>query len=212
MVSLLHAMRPQQKELHHGLFAGINPVIRFMTMSDVVILGAMQLLAPVFALFIVEKIDGANAAVVGASAAVYLITKSIGQVPAATLLDRVRGEKDDYVVLSLGTFVFGVIPLLYLVINTPMELYVVQFLLGLSAAITYPAYMAVFTRHIDRRREATEWGIRFTLIDLAAAISASLGGLIAVMAGFETLIIGLVVLSTLGACLILPIRSHLRSR
>jgi MFS family permease len=203
-------MRPSQEQLRQGLFSGINPVIRFLTMSDVILLGAMQLVSPIFALFIVDRIPDANAAVVGAAASVYLITKSIGQIPFATLIDRIRGERDDFWFLFSGTIVISLLPLLYLIIQTPMQLYIVQFFIGVCAAMTYPPYMAIFTRHIDRKREATEWGIRFTLIDLAGAISASLGGLVAVSAGFTWLIIGFVCINMLGALILLPARRYMR--
>jgi len=192
--------------------ANINPVIRFMILSDVVLLGAAQLFSPIFALFIVDRVDGANAAVVGTAVAVGLATKSLMQIPFATMLDRIRGERDDFDILFLGTFIAAFIPALYLVVDRPIELYGVQFLWGLACAAIYPSYMGIFTRHIDRHREATEWGIKFTLTDLAAALAAAIGGAIAVTAGYEAVIAIFVGAGIVGALLLLPIKAAMRKK
>jgi len=192
--------------------ANINPVIRFMIISDVVLLGAAQLFSPIFALFIVDRIDGANAAVVGTAVAVALATKSLMQIPVATVLDRVRGERDDFTILFVGTLFSALIPALYLVIDTPIELYGVQFLWGLACAAMYPSYMGIFTRHIDRHREATEWGVKFTLTDLAAALAAAIGGAIAVTAGYEVVIGIFVGAGIVGSLLLLPIKAAMKRR
>jgi MFS family permease len=187
-----------------------NPVIRLLTYSDVVALGAMALLGPIFALFIVDRIEGGNAAVVGAAAAVALLTKSFLQVPAAMIIDRVRGERDDFFALLIGTVLIAAAPLLFLVIRTPIQLYAVEFLIGLGMAVSYPPYMAMFTRHIDRDKEGTQWGVRFTLIDLASAAAASLGGLLAVTAGFEAVIVTMSSLTLLAAVILIPVRKYVR--
>lgn len=202
-----------KRDIIRGLFlVDMSPVVRLLIISDVILIGAMQLLAPIFALFIIDRIPGANAAVVGASATVYLIAKSVAQIPAAALLDRIKGERDDYLALVASSVVGGLVPLLYLLVTTPLELYLVQFLLGLTAAFAYPSYVAIFTRHIDREREATEWGVRFTLTDLSAAVGASLGGLVAVTAGFAAVIYGFVALNVLGTLALIPVRRAVRKR
>ena len=70
--------------------------------------------------------------------------------------------------------------------------------------------MAIFTRHIDKTKEGTEWGIYFTLTDLISAAFAAVGGYIAVSEGFPTLIISVVILSIIGALLLLPIKPYIK--
>lgn len=104
----------------------------------------------------------------------------------------------------------GLVPLLYLVIHSPGQLYLAQALLGIAAAFSFPSYMAIFTRHIDRKKEGTEWGAYFTLIDLSSAATAAIGGVLASTVGFHTLIVGLVALNMLGTLLLIPVRSRMR--
>src|SRR3972149_2074808 len=159
-------MRPRTINLKHYFLGDINPVIRFLVISDTVILGASGLLGPIFALFIEEFIQGGNEAVAGLAASIYLFTRSVFQIPIAHLIDKIRGEKDDFWFMFVFSILMAVTPLSYLFINTPLELYIVEFFLGLFSAFTYPTFIATFTRHIDREKEGTEWGVYFTLTGL----------------------------------------------
>lgn len=151
-------------EIKHYFLKDINPVIRLLIVSDTVLLGAAGLLGPIFALFIEEFIKGGNEAVAGVAAGIYLFTRSVFQIPIAHLIDRIRGEKDDFWLMFIFTALSSLIPLFYLVIDTPFELYIVQFSLGLLTAFTFPTFMAIFTRHIDKEKEGTEWGDRKSVV------------------------------------------------
>lgn len=196
--------------LSHYFLQDINPVIRFLIISDTVFVGAAGLLGPIFALFIEDFIQGGNEAVAGLAAGIYLFTKSILQIPIAHFIDKVRGEKDDFWLMFVCTIMISLIPLLYLVINTPYQLYAVQFLLGVFTAFTFPTYMAIFTRHIDKKKEGTEWGMYFTLTDLVSAAFAAVGGYLAATQGFPVLIIAVVTISVLGSLLLWPIKPYLK--
>lgn len=196
----------------HYFLKDINPVIRFLIISDTVLIGAAGLLGPIFALFIEEFIIGGNEMVAGIAAGVYLFSRSIFQIPIAHFLDKVRGEKDDFWFMFLFTLVIAVIPLFYLVISTPIQLYLVQFALGLLTAFTYPAFMAIFTRHIDKHKEGTEWGVYFTLSDVVSAALAVVGGYLASSSGFPSLIVVVVILSIIGGLLLWPIRPYIKKR
>lgn len=204
-------MGKRAQKLRDYFLFDINAVIRFMILSDTILTGAAGLLAPIFALFIHEFISTENSEVVaGIAVGIYLLTKSLLQVPIAELIDRIRGEKDDFWIMFIFTLIIGVIPLAYLFIHTPLQLYIVQFILGLCTAFTFPTYMAIFTRHIDKRKEGTEWGICFTATDLASALLAIIGGYVATLQGFPTLIIIIVIASIIGSLLLWPIKPYIR--
>lgn len=204
-------MKQRSTKLQHYFLKDINPVIRLLIISDTVLMGAAGLLGPIFAIFIEDFIQGGNAAVAGLAAGIYLFTKSVFQIPIAHFIDRIRGEKDDFWLMFIFTIIIAFIPLLYLVINTPLQLYIVQFVLGLFTAFTFPTYMAIFTRHIDKEKEGTEWGIYFTLTDLTSAALAAVGGYIATTQGFPVLIIAVVVVSFIGAILLWPIKPYIKT-
>ena len=135
-------MEKRFEGINHYFLKDINPVIRFLTISDIVIIGG-------------------NEAVAGIAAGIYLAARSILQIPIAHFLDKIRGERDDFWLMFVFSILSALIPLFYLVVHTPLQLYIVQFALGLFTAFTYPAFMAIFTRHIDKNKECTEWGLYF---------------------------------------------------
>lgn len=205
-------MQKRSTKLKSYFLKDINPAIRFLIISDTVLIGAAGLLGPIFALFIKEFIQGGNEAVAGIAAGIYLFSRSILQIPIAHLIDKIRGEKDDFWLMFIFTIFIAIIPLLYLIISTPLQLYIVQFILGFFTAFTFPAYMAIFTRHIDKGKEGMEWGIYFTLTDITGAALAVIGGYIAVSAGFPSLIVAVVVLSLVGALLLWPIKPYIKTK
>ncbi|HEY4496828.1 MAG TPA: MFS transporter [Candidatus Paceibacterota bacterium] len=205
-------MKPRATKLKNYFLKDVNPVVRFLIISDTVLAGAGGLLGPIFALFIEDYIKGSDAAVVGLAAGIFLASKSVLQIPIAHLIDKIRGEKDDFWLMFIFTFFIGLLPLLYLIIDTPMELYIVEFIYGIFTAFTFPTFMAIFTRHIDKSREGTEWGVYFTLTDVTGAILAALGGYIAATEGFPTLILIVVGISLVGSLLLLPIKPYIKTK
>jgi len=188
----------------------MNPAIRCLILSDVIWRGSVGFIGPIFALFIAGFIEGGSAEVVGVSMSIYLFTKSLFQIPFATIMDRIRGEQVDFWFMFSGTFASALLPLSYLVIHTPMQLYVVQFLCGIAAAASFPPFMALFTKHMDKHKEGAEWGIYYTLTDLCTAMTAALGGVMAVNFGFQALIVVVVLMGLIGSFVLFPIRFFIR--
>jgi MFS family permease len=203
-------MKERGTDLKSYFLRDINPVVRFLILSDMIFVGASGLLGPIFALFIENFIEGGNEAVAGLAVGIFLITKSVFQIPIAHIIDKIRGEKDDFWVLVIFSVLAALTPILYLFVRTPIELYFVQFLLGIFTALTFPTYMAIFTRHIDKDKEGTEWGVYFTLTDLASAALAALGGYIASVNGFRPLIVAVAAMGFVGAMFLVPIKPYIR--
>ncbi len=65
-------------------------------------------------------------------------------------------------------------------------------------AFANPGWYAIFTRHIDRTKESTEWTFENVGVGLASASAASLGGIAAKQFGFNNLFLIVGVLSVLG--------------
>lgn len=190
----------------------INPVIKILTVSDIFILSGFGLVSPIFAVFLTDYIQGGSVEVVGFASMIYLLTKSLGQLPAAQIVDKIRGERDDFWAMVMGSIATSLVPLLYLFAKIPIHIYFIQFLYGLSQACTFPSWMAIFTRHVDPKREGIEWGIYFTLIDLSGAGAAAIGGVIANNLGFSPLFVLISFLSFIGSAWLLLIYEEMRKR
>lgn len=203
-------MKVRHKHPHDLFFKEVNPIIKLLIVSDVLVVGAAGMFAPLYALFVEDFIIGGTALVVSISMSLYLISRSLLQIPVATLIDKVKGERDDFFLMFVFSIIASLIPLSFLYIHLPIHLYAIQVLLGITTAITYPSYMAIFTRHIDSHLEGTEWGIYYTLTDLGGAALAAIGGAIAEKMGFQTLILVFVGISLFGALILAPIKYYLK--
>ncbi|MDD5290923.1 MAG: MFS transporter [Patescibacteria group bacterium] len=198
------------KEKNYFTLKNINSVIRFLTISDILILSGFGLITPIFAVFIVDTIKGGNLEVAGIASTVYLLTRSLAQIPIANMIDKIKGERDDFWAMLIGSLVFSCVPLLYLLISTPGQLYFVQFIYGLAMAFAYPSWFAIFTRHIDREHEGIEWGTYHTLVDLGGAGTAALGGFLAYKFGFNLLFVLVSLVSFAGSFFLLGIYRKMR--
>jgi MFS family permease len=189
----------------------INSVVRFLTISDILVLGGFGLISPIFAVFITGQVSGATVETVGIAEGIYLLARSLTQIPFGQLIDKIKGEKDDFWFLFIGTLLLSVIPIAYIFCDTPGKLFVAQFAYGIISGSTLPTWLAIFTRHIDHEREGLEWGVYQTAAGLAGAAFAALGGFVAAEFGFKSLFIAVSILSFIGALFLLGIYSRMRS-
>jgi MFS family permease len=187
----------------------INRVVKLLIASDFVIYASFGFVIPIFAIFITDHIKGGNLAVVGFAAAIYWILKSLLQIPFARLLDKYRGEKDDFYFLVIGSFIAALVPFGYLISQLPWHIYTLQVIYAVGMAMAYPAWCAIFTRHIDKGREAFEWGLDSTALGLGAGITGAVGGVLATYFGFNALFILMGILLLLGTVLLIFVRKNL---
>lgn len=188
----------------------VNPVIRILTISDIMVIGGYGLIAPIFAVFMTDNIIGGSVEVAGIGSSIFIIAQSIFQIPIAAVVDKIRGERDDFWALLIGSVAFSIIPLFYMIISTPMQLYLVQFFYGLATAATLPSWYAIFTRHLDKDHTGLEWGVYRTLTDSAGAGAAFIGGLVAYRYGFNPLFLMVALTSFVGTMFLLGVYKKMR--
>ena len=202
-------MKIRPKKFNELSLKTIDPVIRILIFSDMLIIGAMGMFGPLYAIFVEDFIVDASEIVVAVSISIYLISRSILQIPIATLLDRIKGEKDDYYLMVISSFLVGVLHLFFLFIDQAWQLFLLQALIGIFTAVTYPSFCAIFTRHIDPHFEATEWGVYQTFVDLTSAATASIGGYIAEIYGFPPLVVTVAIICMLGSLVMIPLKNNI---
>ncbi|GAH48577.1 unnamed protein product, partial [marine sediment metagenome] len=83
-------MKPRKSKLKNPfVLHGMNPVIKVLTISDFLIISGFGLITPIFAVFVTDTIEGGTLAVVGIAAAIYLLARSIGQIPVGAIIDKI---------------------------------------------------------------------------------------------------------------------------
>ncbi len=190
----------------------INKIIKVLILSDFFLNLGWGLLSPVFAIFILKNIANQSITeatkIAGFAALFYWITKSLLEIPIGRFLDKRHGEKDDFWFMVTGTFIVGLVPIGYLFSSVPWHIYFFQSVHAVGMAMTLPAWLAIFTRHIDKGKEAFNWSLETTSIGAGAGIAGGIGGIIAGMFGFNVLFIFVSIFTILSAILLLSIKNN----
>ncbi len=176
----------------------INKVIKILILSDVALISGFGLISPIFAIFLTERIQGGNVEVVGYAAAIYWIVMSLVVIPFGRYLDKNHGEKDDLWFIVIGNLLAASVVFAYIFSRLPWHIYFLQVFYAIGMGMNVSAYAAIFTRHIDKGKEASDWSIRAALIGIGAGAAGALGGIIAYRFGFNvlfTLVIAFVLFS-----------------
>lgn len=167
----------------------VNFVVRILVMSDFFLFFSVGLLAPIYAVFVLDRIEGASLEIVGFATAIYWISRVISVMPLSRLMDKVKGEKDEYYLMILGTLLISSLPLCYIFASTAWHIYLIQALNGIAFSLVIPAWRVIFTKNMDKDRVGFEWSLDDVGVGIATAISAALGAMVAERLGFEALFI-----------------------
>ena len=190
----------------------ISKIVKVLITSDFFLNLGWGLLAPVFAIFILQSIAFENiseaAKIAGFSALFYWLSKSFLEIPIGHYLDKNHGEKDDFWFMVIGTLITATVPIGFLFSSLPWHIYFFQVIHAVGMAMTLPSWLAIFTRHIDKGKEAFEWGMETTSIGTGAGIAGGLGGIMAGVFGFKTLFIFVSALTIFSAILLLLVKNN----
>lgn len=165
----------------------INNIIKILIAVMTFVTAADGIVAPMFAIFVTQKIEGADLTTIGYAVSIYWIAKSILQIPISRYLDRTKGENDDLFSIMIGIFLFATVYLLYIFAKTKFDLYLLQGLLAFGGALFIPPWYATFTRHVDKFEISFEWSLNSGLLGVGVAIAGALSGVVAIKYGFNIL-------------------------
>lgn len=170
-------------------FFKVGTVVKYFILADLALLAGWGLIEPVFAVFILNRIQGATLITLGISAAVYWITKSIMQIPIAIFLDKTSGERDDFIFLVSGLILAGLTAISFLFITRPWQLFLVQLLHALAFAFYVPAWSGIFSRHLDKNHQSLDFTLDSAVIGIASGITGLLSGILVTWFGYTTIFI-----------------------
>ncbi len=187
----------------------VNPIIRTLIFSDFLFWSANNLVTPIFSVFIVDHILDASLEAAGFAATLYLLTRSLAEIPVGMLIDKQKGETDDLIFLITGGVLQGIIYISFAFMENVSQLYIAMILLGIASAISAPSWYSVFTKYIDKKEEGFEWSLYDVLVSIGMALTAAIGGYIAQRYGFHLVFFVVGTLTILSGFVILPLRKVL---
>ncbi|MDZ4226766.1 MAG: hypothetical protein U1B79_01505, partial [Candidatus Pacearchaeota archaeon] len=125
----------------------MNKKLLLLILSDILILSSFGLIGPIFAIFIIENLEGGTIVAAGLSTTIFLVVKSTVQLPLSKYF--IDKEKHKTRALLMGTFLIISVPFIYFFAKTVYAIFVAQAIYGLGAALAYPAWFSLFTTYMD---------------------------------------------------------------
>ncbi|MBI2102939.1 MFS transporter [Candidatus Woesearchaeota archaeon] len=160
----------------------MNKTIKLLLLSDIFISTGFGLIGPIFAIFVKENIAGGTIFAAGIASTIYLLVKSLCQLPFSRYVD---AHDNKVLWLIVGAFLTSMVPLLYLFSTSIYDIYLAQALYGMASALAYPTWLALWSVNLDKKHEGYEWSLYSTSTGLGAAGTAAIGSAIAEFIGFS---------------------------
>lgn len=179
----------------------MNKVIKILIVSDAFLLTSFGLINPILAIYFKEDLVGGSVFTAGLASTVYLFVKASVQLPFSKYVDAHGFEKRVHW-LIIGSFLIAAVPFIYIFAQHIYMIFFAQLVYGVGSGFAYPAWLGIWSTHLDKRRESFEWSFYSTVTGLGTAVSASVGALLASSIGFNYTFLCSGILSVFG-CLVL---------
>jgi MFS family permease len=168
----------------------LNKPLHILLFTNALILISGAMLGPIYALF-VEKVGG-DLLDVSIIATGFALVAGITTVLVGRLSDEI---KESELIIVLGYFLIGVGFLLYLFVESVFFLFFVGTLIGFAEAIYSPAFDALYTKHMIKKKAGNVWGIWEGMFYFTSALGSLIGGVIVTYYGFNLIFIIMACLS-----------------
>ncbi len=152
------------------------------------------MMGPLFAVF-AEKVGGDILDITWAWAT-YLVVTGLLYILVGRLLNKKEYKTKVMVAgyLLNAVFTFG-----YLLVQNPVQLFLVQAGLGISEAIGTPAWDALYANNLSDEMDAYAWGLSTGQSQIVTGIAFGIGGLITHFVSFEALFITMGLIQIIAA-------------
>jgi DHA1 family quinolone resistance protein-like MFS transporter len=177
----------------------MNRTIKLLMLSDIFVLTGFGLIDPILAIFIKDNLIGGTIFSAGLASMIFLLTKSIVQLPFSKHVDRTKNKT---IWLILGTLLIAIVPFIYIFTSGIKMIYLAQLIHGLGSGLAYPTWLGLWSINLDRKQESFEWSLYSTLTGLGTAATAAAGAAIAYFIGFKFTFAIVGVMSLIG-CIVL---------
>jgi MFS family permease len=161
----------------------MNRTMKLLMLSDIFVLTGFGLIQPILAIFINQGVAGGTVLTAGLASTIFLLTKSMVQLPFGKYIDD-HGKKKRW--LILGTLLMASVPILYVTADSIYKVYLAELIYGLGSGLAYPTWLGLWSRNLDQGRESFQWSVYSTSTGIGTAATGTIGAVTASIAGFTT--------------------------
>lgn len=163
-----------------------NPIVKSFITSEILIWSAWNFIAPIFAIFAATQVPGGNIEVAASSFSAHLITRVFFELFSSRFLSK-SSDRAKLILSIIGILLLSIGFVGFAFANQVILLYLWYIICGIGIGIASPAKNSLFSMHLDKNKEAVEWGLYDAITFTGIAIAATIGGVIAKQYGFTTL-------------------------
>lgn len=164
----------------------VNSIVKAFIVSEMCIWSAQNFVIPIFAIFASTQITGGNIEIAASSFSIFLIVRVFFELFSGRFLVKV-GELRKFLVAILGITILALSYIGFAHTMTVFSLFFFYGLAGLGLGIAGPAKNSLFSTHLDKNKEASEWSLYDAAVFIGMALASALGGFIAKDYGFKVL-------------------------
>jgi len=185
----------------------LNKVVILLTLSDIFAWGPFLIITAISAVYLSHRLGEDIVQFVGIGTAIYFLTRSILQMPIGLLTDKIKRDRDEILILSIGVILMGLPYVFYPQITEPWHYYVLQFIFGMGVSLNLTSWRKLFATNVDKGREGFQYAAYETAISIATALLSTLIGSIASLGDvyFDLVMISAGVVMMLGSIWIILI-------
>jgi predicted MFS family arabinose efflux permease len=164
----------------------MNPVVKAFIISEMLLWSSWNAIIPIFAIFAATQIPGGNTEVAAGSFSAYLIVRVIFELISGRYLSD-SNDTQKFVMSIIGIILMSVGYVGFAMTKNVFSLFLFYGVIGVGLGIASPAKNCLFSSHLDKNKEITEWSIYDGFVYMGMAMAAVIGGFVANRYGFTFL-------------------------
>lgn len=164
----------------------MNPVVKAFIISEMFLWSSWNAIIPIFAIFAATKIPGGNTEVAAFSFSTYLIVRVIFELISGRYLSK-STDMQKFVMSIIGIVLMSLGYVGFAMTKNVSSLFLFYGVIGMGLGIASPAKNSLFSSHLDKDKEVTEWSVYDGFVFMGMAMSATIGGFVANRYGFTFL-------------------------
>lgn len=170
----------------------MHKILKILIASSMFYNFTIGMIGPIYAIF-AQKVGGD---IFVASSAIAIYNLVVGAL--ILLFGRIEDRLDKKKVFIVGRAINVVGIAGYLFVSTPLDLFLVQGILGVAIAMMNPTFEAMYSRGLRKGHEAYEWSVWEGSINIVLSVAAITGGIVAAVFGFQVLFLFMTAMSIMG--------------
>ncbi len=169
----------EHKNKFSKLLQSSGKVVWILTFVDIFTWGLYVIVTSLSGLYLANKLDSDIVRVVGIGTSIHFVVRAFFQIPIGLILDKIKKDIDEIIILTVSVVIMGVSVILYPYIKTASFYYLLQFLFGIGASMNLVSWRKLFAKNLDENREGMQYAVYGAIMSLAIAIFGVVAGIFA---------------------------------